>query len=958
MTARLSVIPLIKALILSGWFLFFIASGSRVFSQESYHITNYRKADYKAGNQNWDMNLDEEGNLFVANSKGLLKMSGSAITLYELPGKNIIRSVAAINGRVYTGSFREFGYWEADNTGAMTYTSLVPLLKDDTLQNDEFWKIKVHKGKIYFQSFGMLLCYDGKHVNSIPLPGSILFLLHAGERLITQEIGGGLLEVSDEMLIPVAGSEIFYDTEVKALLQLSETGYLIGTSSKGLFYYDGEKFSPWHNEISAQLMEFKINNGVKLGNKIVLGTIMRGIFVLNTDGKLVHHLHTGTKLQNNTVLALCADAENNLWAGLDKGFDYIAFNTPLITYTEAEESFGTVYTACLFRDVLYVGTNQGIYYFMQDQAGNFLGKQFLSGSQGQVWFIENIDGNLYCGLNDGTYLIRDFTLQRVSGISGGYNLKRVLTAPGEMMIQSTYHELAVYHKEDNVWKLSHSMSGFGAPARFLEMDHTGNIWLGHTISGIFIIQPGNRFDSVLKIMRPDTGINANDNWNHVHKVDNRIIVPTGQTLLQWDAVAGKLVEYKSLTSQLQGFETSVTIIPAGSNKYWFIKRDELGLFEIQFEKARLLYRLIPEMYNLNLVEDYENIVALNDSLHLICLENGFSILNLQRLQRLTTNNEPPEINEVLLWKNPERVIRFVPEKETRRQVNHAFNNLRFTFSAAGPVGKKKYFQYKLIGFDEYWCNWTSSTQVEYNRLPPGTYTFMLRTLSNQGMITDTSQVSVKIRQPWFLSYFAYAVYFLVILGLVLLARLNYLRRTWKNREQLMRKEQEQILKQKEQAENEVIRLSNEKLQTEIMLKNTQLANNTMLLIRKNELLSEIQQELDRQREELGPRMPRKYFTRLNRLIENSFKSDQDWEVFEKLFDQAHENFFQRLKARYPELTPSDLRLCAYLRLNLASKEIAPLLNISVRGVEERRYRLRKRLQLSPEQNLTEFILYF
>jgi DNA-binding CsgD family transcriptional regulator len=81
-------------------------------------------------------------------------------------------------------------------------------------------------------------------------------------------------------------------------------------------------------------------------------------------------------------------------------------------------------------------------------------------------------------------------------------------------------------------------------------------------------------------------------------------------------------------------------------------------------------------------------------------------------------------------------------------------------------------------------------------------------------------------------------------------------------------------------------------------------------------------------------------------------------MFEKQFDQAHENFFKRLKTNYPELTPSDLRLCAYLRMNLSSKEIAPLINITIRGVEERRYRLRKRLNLPSDQNLPDFILAF
>ncbi len=76
------------------------------------------------------------------------------------------------------------------------------------------------------------------------------------------------------------------------------------------------------------------------------------------------------------------------------------------------------------------------------------------------------------------------------------------------------------------------------------------------------------------------------------------------------------------------------------------------------------------------------------------------------------------------------------------------------------------------------------------------------------------------------------------------------------------------------------------------------------------------------------------------------------------FDQVHENFLLRLREAFPELTAKDLRLCAFLRLNLSSKEIAPLLNISARGVEISRYRLRKKLQLDHKEHLTDFILRF
>jgi DNA-binding CsgD family transcriptional regulator len=95
-----------------------------------------------------------------------------------------------------------------------------------------------------------------------------------------------------------------------------------------------------------------------------------------------------------------------------------------------------------------------------------------------------------------------------------------------------------------------------------------------------------------------------------------------------------------------------------------------------------------------------------------------------------------------------------------------------------------------------------------------------------------------------------------------------------------------------------------------------------------------------------------------RKIDREIDSEMQWEVFEKHFESVHEEFLKRLKATYPDLTPRELKLCAYLRLNISSKEIATLMNISTRGVEISRYRLRKKLLLEHDTNLTDFIVSF
>jgi len=216
----------------------------------------------------------------------------------------------------------------------------------------------------------------------------------------------------------------------------------------------------------------------------------------------------------------------------------------------------------------------------------------------------------------------------------------------------------------------------------------------------------------------------------------------------------------------------------------------------------------------------------------------------------------------------------------------------------------------------------------------------------------------RVLAPRYLQWYAFLSYFILSIVLIILSTNTYRRRRWRKQEKLLREENEQIKQQKKQAEAALIQLNNENLLSEIRSKNMELAKNTMAIIKKNELLIEIKKEIEKQKEQLGNRLPTKYYNRINRLIDRSIKSEHEWETFEHLFDQAHENFFKRLKQAYPDLTPSDFRLCAYLRMNLASKEIAPLLNISIRGVEEKRYRLRKKLQLQSNQNLSEFIISF
>ena len=157
-------------------------------------------------------------------------------------------------------------------------------------------------------------------------------------------------------------------------------------------------------------------------------------------------------------------------------------------------------------------------------------------------------------------------------------------------------------------------------------------------------------------------------------------------------------------------------------------------------------------------------------------------------------------------------------------------------------------------------------------------------------------------------------------------------------------------------EKEVVEMSKNALEAEVNFKNSELATSVMNAVKQNEILLKIKDDLalaskEEKQEELA-----RHLRRITRTIDSELKPDQNWTQFEQLFNQLHENFLQRLKEKFPELTSRDLKLCAYLRMNLNSKEIAPLISLSVRGVEDLRYRVRKKMGLDTTVNLADYIL--
>ncbi|MBL7975991.1 MAG: tetratricopeptide repeat protein [Candidatus Kapabacteria bacterium] len=156
---------------------------------------------------------------------------------------------------------------------------------------------------------------------------------------------------------------------------------------------------------------------------------------------------------------------------------------------------------------------------------------------------------------------------------------------------------------------------------------------------------------------------------------------------------------------------------------------------------------------------------------------------------------------------------------------------------------------------------------------------------------------------------------------------------------------------KREAEHQ--RLLAENLQQELELKNQELTAQALILAQKNEMFGKLKEQIQGYRQ--SNTSSNQILQKLEQEIESNIQSHSSWTVFEQQFNTIHQTFMQRLSEKYPTLSPTELRLCALLKINLRTKEIANVLCLSAKSIEIYRFRLRKKLGLQQDVNLTSFL---
>lgn len=894
--------------------------------------------EYGAGNQNWMITQGKNNEIYVANNEGLLTFDAERWKLY--PTNSIVRSVAFFDGVLFTGSYMDFGYWTQETNGELTYHSLVVEHDIKMIEDEQFWNIFRIQDNLVFQSLNRIIFLNrtSNELKFITPEKPILKSFVVADRLYLQLEGDGIFQYASTGISYVFGRSEFQDTEVIEIFPLSD-GLRVLTSSKGFFSYRNNRLRPWpilHPNLQNELVYSGLRS--RKGD-YVIGTVTDGLYVVSENGRTSKHFNFEKGLLNNTILSIFEDKDSNFWLGLDNGINCMLTNSPLQVYYDSKGQLGTVYASKRFQDKLYVASNRGLFFRSFDNPDEKF--KSIPGLSGQNWNLEIVNDVLFVGHDRGTFIVNGKTAIRIGSYIGAWVHRNVNR---NTILVGAYDGLHVLNRINGVWKYAYKISGFDISSRHMEIINEREILISHEYKGVYHLTLSEDRTVAEKVDLLDIrrGRHAS-----LAKLDQTIFYLSPDGMFRFDQQAEDFLPL-AISSKMFANDSYLTgkMIVDQQNQIWTFFENNIALLERNIFDSSFSVQKIPLHSNFRKTNlGFENIGDLNNGLYIIGTINGFMTLSLNQY---VTPSSSLFFSQISAYDLTQKEINLPFDKQVK--LPSAKNNIHFSFSV--PYYSKLnsiQYQWFLENYHKDWVSLKDQSSVEFKNLDFGDYTFYVRAQSGQQQVGDVLSYSFAIDYPWYISIWAILIYILLLFLLSLLV--NNLYTSYYKKQQLKYiEETKKELALKELSNTKIlVEAKNEQLNQRIESKNRELAISTMSMIKKNTLLGSIKDELIHVNELSEVK-------KVIRNIDKNINDNEDWTYFEEAFNNADKDFLKKIKELHPKLTPNDLRLCAYLRLNLSSKEIASLLNISPKSVEIKRYRLRKRMNLEHKTNLIGYIL--
>ena len=907
------------------YFFFFFTVGFTAYSQELLpFVENFSKSEYKGDNQVWDVVQGTDNAMYFANNHFFLRYNGVKWEKYTLPNKTIIRSVFADKDRIYTGSYNEIGYWKRIS-GVMNYFSLSKnknLFKGESV-NEEIWKIFKFKGKIYFQSFNEIFIYDGKKIVNQKVPSQISYCFPVDDSLYVASVSKGIYTLKNSKFYKNNNWKILENNIVHFIGSCNGKTYFF-TRKNGVYIAEKGKIYPWQNTELNSIFKKELINTAKFldNNRVAVGTAFKGIYIINIETGNFININRSNSLSNNSILNISFDKENDLWLGMDNGICHVEINSPYRIFSDNTGILGSVYSVAENNEGYLLGSNHGVFNYQNKKL------DFVQGSQGQVWQIDKVNNQFVIGHNDGTFFFKNNVYGKLNSVNGGWKLLK--SNYDGRYFQSNYSGITIY-ENDNLEQYFR-VDGLTKPIKNIAQIKKNEIWAVDNYKSLYKIDFSTE-NKVLNIENITSSNGIKNDYNvKMFEYKNQLLFYVNNNWYKFNSISNKLEIASEFNAVFKNISDVITI---DESSFLILKN---GLFYIINQaKDAFNWELIPKKYYDGKIINEDTKVIKTKGKLIINLDDGFFIYEPKKT---VFNTKDIHIEGFYNGK--------LISKETKIEFNKSVE-----INVVSP----------FYGYNELNLFYTLNDSKNYlpiingevilNNLNSGIQEISIY-YNKDGKYTVIANYEFKVAKSWYFSFWMILVYIVFIASVFFLYyrwnKVRYLEKIKLKEEEL--KHQKEIIELELIAENKLKMQEYEKhiLEIQVQTKASEVAGKSLSIAKQSEMIESIQSILNSESNLQSVK------SQISKVIKINSLNKNEWKEFEINLFKSNEEFIKLLSAKYANLTPKDIRLCIYLKMNLSSKEIAQLMNISYRGVELHRYRLRKKLDIKPEENLSKFLM--
>ena len=918
-------------------------------------ITNFSSENIPEAGKNWDIAQGNDGKMYFANDYGLVQFDGYHWQRIGQPNnQSELRSFAVDGDRIYIGGTSEIGYFERDSIGEFYYQELNPLLQDSSFIFNDVRDIAIFKGIVFFLTDNGMMQYDRNHIAIVQEGISFQASAFGIDEIIFAGNDAGLFRFDGEHLQHINPGDQFQDVQIKFILTIRPETYLIGTNKKGLLVYKNQQLNVWNNQNQAFFTSTHLTHGVILNkNQLLFGSLHKGLILTDYEGNILNLINENDGLLDHNTLSLYKDAIGNIWTAVDGSIAYVELNSPFTILNKKHGLRGEIYCLMLHNGQLYAGTSRGLYVAnWSNRKGKDIEFRLIPKTAGQCWQLFQHQTELLLAHNSGIYHIKGDRAAFIGG-EGHWNFAAIPDHPNKLLT-GHYTGISILEKVQGNYVLGEPIKNFSETAREIHLKNN-TLWVSHGYKGIYQLELSADLQYIEKTRLYDKQQGLPSNlYNNLIPLPDQLLFGTQNGVYQYDP-GTDLMEANPLFNGILDTTTLTRKLYSGPNGKFlaiqnYYRTDETLLIEILEDGSSTIQKTPFQKLKGQLIPAFESVLFLNDQQILFGGKQGLIIYDAT-FGQLSPKEHQCWIDQISLGKSDQILFKGYPMQQanTRQLIPiKPSETLQFQYSSSffEAIPYMMYASY-LEGYDEVWQNWTDDNQRSFNNLPEGDYTFWVKAKNIYDVEGLSSAYSFRIKEQGkdFMNWSNWPVlllFSLITIGLLLLIwhqlsrpaeRIRVLQRELQQKQSKIEHHKSKKAEWKREKEQMNQKLSHSLLRNEIY---TGLIQKMEQLSQKNVSAKELEKTLQEFQDNLKG-------------VELEMTARQQLET---------DDFLSKIKAAHPTLTPRELRLCSYLRLNISSKEIAEYLGISIRGVESLRYRLRKKLALSKEQDLTDFILKY